>query len=260
MVKKALVSMADLEKAMAVSAEQEAAAEKSAMTNNISTKGKKFKLGDEVLGDTLTCVVLGTVFENSFYDGVYDPDNPLPPACFAIGEDEDDLYPDETGPDIQAESCQECPHNEWGSADIGEGKKCKNGRRLAVYAYGEDGLYVDQIAILKLSPTSLKHWSGYAKSVANRLKRPTWGVVTEFNFDANSDWPVVIPTMVEKIGTVEEIEAIKEGIELAQQLLNEPYDVSGYVDPADRKKARTSKKKTTKKKFASKKKARSKVS
>src|ERR1039458_4189621 len=75
-----------------------------------------------VPGNKLEAVVLAHCFENSFYEGKYDSDNPVPPICFAFGVAmpgmkpeqletiEADMKPHEKSSKPQASSCAVCPH------------------------------------------------------------------------------------------------------------------------------------------------------
>jgi hypothetical protein len=88
--------------------------------------------GSPVPGNALDVVVVDSVLENQLYLGKYNPDVVQVPDCFAFGRNEKDMVPHKDSANPQADSCAECPHNEWGSADTGKGKKCGNVRRLAL--------------------------------------------------------------------------------------------------------------------------------
>jgi hypothetical protein len=88
------------------------------------------------LGDTdgpIDVVILDFVAKNVYYDPSkpFDRDNITPPICGAIGFDvNDNLIPQADAPDLQAETCKECPLNQFGSR--GKGKACQNRRVAAV--------------------------------------------------------------------------------------------------------------------------------
>ena len=69
----------------------------------------------------------------------------------------------------------------WGSdPEGGKGKACKNVRRLAIIAATDlDKIDKAEVAIAKLSVTSVKNWSTYANQVANALHLPPLGIITE---------------------------------------------------------------------------------
>jgi hypothetical protein len=139
------------------------------------------------------------VLENVYYEGDYDPDNPSAPTCYAFGRDEKDMAPHpkvvEAGTAV-SEKCSGCPNNEFGSADKGRGKACKNTRRLALLpagTYDERGKLklIDDpdvhaaasIRFMKLPVTSVKGFAGFVKAVSSTLKMPPHGIVTKVSVE-----------------------------------------------------------------------------
>lgn len=149
----------------------------------ISFKGGDMTIdGVDVEGNALRCVILETVQENHFYDTEYDPDQPASPICYAFGSDPDEMKPHEASPQPQCDSCAECPHNEWGSADKGKGKACSNVRRIAVMA--EDGLDDPdnaEVRFAKIPVMSVKNLAKYVKDLDRLYELPPLGVVTEMS-------------------------------------------------------------------------------
>jgi len=157
-----------------------------------SISGGQLKFNDAPIpGNEMVVIIADHILENVFYAEDYDPDSPAGPVCFAFGRDDKTLAPVvEDVTKVQAEACQGCPQNEWGSADRGSGKACRNSRRLALLAAGtivkgeaEMNLDAEQydaatIGFLRLPVTSVKGWASYVKSVAGSLKRPPHGVFT----------------------------------------------------------------------------------
>lgn len=127
----------------------------------------------------INLVIVDFVAANNFYDGPYDPNNISPPACFAIGLNPTELAPSDNSPVKQATSCAVCPLNAFGSD--GKGKACKNTRVLAVLPPG--ATKDTPLWVLKTSPTAIKPFDAYVKSVANSFELPPIGVVTEISFD-----------------------------------------------------------------------------
>jgi len=173
-----------------------------------STSGGVLKFNDSPLPDNkMVVVVLDSMIENVFYEGAYDADNPTPPVCYAFGREEEGLIPhaDVTErQDTKEEGCGTCEHNEWGSADTGKGKACKNQRRLAIISAGnvvngeaeiaeEPEFYENgDLGFLKLPVTSVKGWSAYVKKLTGALKRPPFGVFTLISLvpDAKSQFKI----------------------------------------------------------------------
>lgn len=150
---------------------------------------KMFKLPDGSKVPELEAVIVDFVTVHSFYERPYDPKNILPPGCFAVGLNPKDLTPVQESPNLQAETCQVCPMNEFGSA--GEGKACKNSRRLALLPLNEAGDDVDpeaEILILDVSPTALKGFDAYVQGVSRTFQMPPVGVITTITLDPNVEY------------------------------------------------------------------------
>lgn len=167
-------------------AKDEAALEPTSTAKTISTKGGTFTVDGADVGTTLDGVILDWVFENHIYGERFDPDSPASPICYAFGRKEADMAPHGEAENPQCSACADCPANQWESADVGRGKACKNARRLAImtasdFLEGPEAIAKAEVRVLKLSPSSLKAWSGYVKSLADELKRPTFGVITQIS-------------------------------------------------------------------------------
>lgn len=120
-------------------------------------------------------VIVDYTTQHKYWSGRYDPNNIVPPDCFAIGKNVKDLAPSQNSHEPQADKCVGCPMNEFGSS--GNGKACKNTRVLAVLPpdAGPDA------AIMKLvvSPSGLKAFDNYVAGLAAKMKTLPIGVVTE---------------------------------------------------------------------------------
>jgi hypothetical protein len=174
-----------LEKELAKYA-QEAAAQAPVVSGRyISTQGGHFSYQGANLGDQLSVVVLDTAYDNAFYTEAFDPDNPQPPVCFAIGKIEADLKPSAQAPKPQAARCAECRYNQFGTAEVGKGKACKNVIRLALLPYDASGNLKDaESALLKLMPTAVRPWGAYVRKLTALEGRPPFGVVTHLKIVA----------------------------------------------------------------------------
>jgi len=194
--------------------------------NKIRTKGKNFILpdGTETPGP-LELVIVDFTTVNKFYEGKYDPKNIAPPACFAIGVNPRSMTPSPNSPNLQADSCQGCPMNEFGSS--GEGKACKNGRMLAVLPPEADDK--TDLWILEVAPTGIKGFDGYVGSVARTFQMPPVSVVTTVSLDENVDYPRL---MFGNPVPNENLEVCFARQAEAQELLRVEPDVSGYKAPA----------------------------
>ena len=257
---KSVVSMADLEKKMAVHASSQKARINQPAGQNISTRNSRFAYKQEVIGKTLRAVVVDFIHCNAWYDSAFDPDNPTPPACFAFSPDGEEMEPFAQSPLKQADFCNGCELNAWGSAEVGRGKACKNQYRLALIAPEEmtpDVITEAEIAVLTLAPTSLKNWDHMVRGLEDQLNRPCYGVVMEFGFDEEDD-NIITCTVDSVIKNAPALAAVMDRVDAARDLLMEPFDVSGYKPPSQRTKKKTAKKggrKKVAKKKATKKKA-----
>ena len=240
-------ALVDIQKQLMADAEKEAESiGASGASTFLSTDGKSFSLGELDLGETLTVVILDTCLENAYYDRPYSRGESSPPACFATGKAKyaDDLIPDDESPDQQSDVCENCPHNEWGSAQNGKGKACRNSRRLALFAYDDQGLQTDEMVMLRISPTGLARYNSFAKKVTQRLKKPTYAIVTELSFIEKETYPTVTFKCVQELSDVE-IATVLEHKDDAEAMLLEGYDVSNYEPPSGNTRKRQSTKKTT---------------
>jgi hypothetical protein len=192
-------AVAKWDEELARQAKLASAMEESTATGNFfSLKGGILAFNDApVPNNEMAVVVLDGVLENVYYEGKYDPDNIQGPKCFAFGRDEKTMEPHkivvEAGNSMAGASglCQGCEMNEWGSADTGRGKACRNTRRLAMVAAGtfeagrfkafndEEQLEKAGIAYMKLPVTSVKGYAAFVKQIANALNRPPHAIYTK---------------------------------------------------------------------------------
>src|ERR1700731_2525784 len=161
-----------------------------------STRGGILALNDAAVpNNQMAVVIVDSVLENVFYESEYDPDNPAVPTCFAFGRDEATMAPPpnvvERG-QAQNATCRGCPMNEFGTADKGRGKACRNTRRIGLIpagdltadgrfkAFDEDDHFASAaVAFLKLPVTSVKGYANFVKQVAGALKRPPHGIFSK---------------------------------------------------------------------------------
>jgi hypothetical protein len=216
----------DVAALLAQAAENQSAAETSTIPF-ISPKGKKFTLGEEKLGTSLSVVILADVFDHAWYDKAYDADVISPPACFAIGKDISTMAPNPISPMPQAALCSECPMNEFGSK--GKGKACRNGRRLLVAAVTDGIPDLGNVAIINISPTALKGYARYSKSLATVKKLPTWAVITKLGFDEDAAYPQIVASYESLLDGPHINQIAARLVEFAEAVAV-PYDVSGFVE------------------------------
>lgn len=158
---------------------KEAAASEVVSGRFISCRGAQFSFNGTTLKNPLDVIVMQHAHENAYYEGEWDPDAPAAPVCFALSIDGKDMKPHELSAKPQHPKCAGCPKNEFGTADKGKGKACKNTRRLALMMPGQlDNPIEAEIAYLRPPVTSVKGWSDYVNGLASALKLPPYAVTT----------------------------------------------------------------------------------
>jgi hypothetical protein len=188
-------------------------------SNRISLRGGRFRemVGGEqvnVKSDGVLNVVIvnAAKLSRTFYQGVYDPENPTPPTCWS---------PDTQAPAAevpadarQASRCMDCPQNIKGSGQ-GESRACRFNQRIAIVLEGA----LDTVYQLQLPATSLfgeaKDGKMGMQAYARYLKAhktPSIAVVTQMYFDENSDTPKLFfkPVRPLEEAELQQVVAIKD--------------------------------------------------
>ena len=171
--------------------------------------------GAPLANNQMAVVVIDYILENVYYPGKYDPENRGGPKCFAFGRTAgENMVPHAQAAEPQSKDCETCPHNEWGSADTGRGKACKNTMRLAMISAGSldinanfvpidnpEHFETDGIAYMRLPVTSVKGFSTMVTQVAGVMKRPPYGIFSRVHIepDAKSQFKVLFEPL-DKIG------------------------------------------------------------
>lgn len=242
--------------------------EQAGVGKTLSIRNSKFKFEGADLGNEISVILLDYVFVNQFFKGKFDPDNRQPPACFAMAENELDLVPLPSSPEIQngGDPCESCWANEFESDDAGRGKACKNGRRIAVMsaeAWEDDDFadYIDSEAVgyLTLPPTTNPTWRAYVNKLGKTAKLPVWGVITTLSFDPEVDYPKLEFTATAKLQDILDEAGAKKLFALRDEIHDELRavpDFSGYEaeDSPNKKTAKKRRKVVAKKAPARKKK------
>ena len=205
------------------------------------SQSKKFKFPSGAEDDAFGGVIVDFVVTREYYPDAYDKDNIVPPTCFAISPIIKGMAPSPNSPVIQNPAdkggCDKCPMNQWESARTGRGKACKEGRKLAILPPPEEGENIAEtpIWVMKLSPTALKAFDGYANQVGKEYDGGPVTVITDFSFDSSLDYPSVRFKVGEPNQVLAEHFARTE--EAVTLLMVEP-DVSNYGQEPPPKAAR----------------------
>lgn len=223
-VKKQSTALVSWESELAQEAEI-AASEEQKGGSYISTRSGQLSYGGNAIpGNEIDVIILDYVFENAYYPEKFDADNPASPVCFAFAKKEVELAPHEDSEEPQHTQCEGCPRNEFGTADTGRGKACKNGRKLALVTSDSlDSLEDAQVALMNIPATSVKGWATYTQQIALAAKRPSYAVVTRISLtpDKNTQFKIGFK-MVELIDK-EYIEALRNKRAQVDALLRTPY-------------------------------------
>jgi len=200
-------------------------------TNSISVKDKMFSFPDGTVDPgPIQIVIVDYLSKNMFYQGKWDPKNPQPPVCFAIGTKPKELIPSANSPEAQCSDCASCALNQFGSD--GDGKACKNTRFLAVLP--ADAEADTPIMTLSVSPTAIKNFDAYVATIAKLFQAPPLKVITEVSFHPEKTHAQLVfgnpqpnPDYATHFARREE----------ARVLLNTEPDTSSYVSEKPKKRA-----------------------
>lgn len=194
--------------------------------------------GAPLPGNQAAVVIVDSIIEYTYYEGDYDPDNPQSPAAYAFGRDEETIrWHENSIPEYAGELCKDSDINQWGSAEKGRGKACKNSRRLALIPAGsynakgdlemfdddEEHFRKTPIAFMKLPVTSVKGYSTFVKQVSGALRRPPHGVFTRISVvpDPKTQFKVLFEVL-DKIPN-ELMGAVMQRHTEAQSIIEFPY-------------------------------------
>ncbi len=184
------------------------------------TQDKQFRLpnGDASQGP-IEAVIVDFISANVFYKEGFDEDKMGPPDCFALNAEPSLLVPSPRSPDKQAETCSNCPNNQWGTGPRGKGKACKNTRVLAVMPPDADANTPPWI--IKVSPTAIKGFDDYVRGLISKKVAPLQ-LVTAIGFDKNVKYPSLTFSAVRPLSANEFPIFAQKVVEANKRLLTEP--------------------------------------
>jgi hypothetical protein len=176
-------------------AEADSLASSSISIPRVSLRGRKFRLvegGEEIRkpSDELNAVILAVepgagLFIKTFYEGTYNSGDSSPPTCASS----DGIAPDGWVTTPQAQRCQTCPKNQFGSATSRSGKKskaCRDSKRVWL-ALPED---IDgTVFAMGIPVTSLKNVSEYGRELKTN-GYPISAVITQITME-DSEFPML---------------------------------------------------------------------
>jgi hypothetical protein len=176
-----------------------------------------------VENNPLKGIVLAQQPERAYYAGAYSPSSKELPACFSL----DMVAPHENSSEPQAESCARCPMNQFGSADQGGGKGCKEGVKLAIVPLdGVDGpIYVTK----KISWSSTKIWRNVAGSLDGALA--TYAMKMTNKPDPRTQYKLAFDMQPLPVNDNQLMERIVSRLDEAEALVSLPYPAAEEEAP-----------------------------
>lgn len=195
-----------------------------------------------VPGNQMGVIILDAVLERTYYTEEFDPENPAPPTCFAFGREDDEMSPHENvvkAGQEQHPTCSGCEWDQWGSADKGKGKACRQVRRVALIPAGtfdaqgrfssilEESHYKDAaMGYLKVPVTSVKTYAGYVRQVATTMRRPPFAMFTKVS--VRPDPKTQVAVNFEALGEVplNLLDTLLKRVNLAKAEIEFPYDLT----------------------------------
>lgn len=204
--------------------------------DKIKISNKQFKLPTGDTLDFLDIVIVDFVYFNTFYEGAFDPNNIVPPNCFAIHPEPKGMIPSANSPDCQHEACTGCWANEFGSS--GKGKACQN--RVIMAVLPSDATEDTPFSILDISPTAIKGFSSYVAGVARGLQRLPYGVITHVECNPATKHDVALfsdpqPFDMEDEEQAAFVQMVRGRREEARERLMTEPDVSAFKAANDKK-------------------------
>ncbi len=136
--------------------------------------------GQPVKDNRFVAAVLSVVKAKSYWASEYEPDVAATPSCYAFHPTtEAEMTPHAAAPDKQAERCPTCPHNAFGTAERGNGKRCKDEVRLMLVLPDQTGGVGAESRMLSVPAGSFKNWSAYLMKLRD-MEQSIHSVLTEF--------------------------------------------------------------------------------
>lgn len=204
----------------------ESASSGAGSSKKIGTRGGVFTIdGAQVDGNVLNCVVLGWVFDVTYYEGGFDPDDIIPPTAFAIGPNEKTLvWAEGSHPDYAGKELKTSPVFQWGSADKGRGKAAKSRRRLLVISEGDldEDIAAAEVRKLMVPVTSSSDWDAYVKQVAAHGRDPA-GVLTEIKIAPHPKYQFTLSFKMLGLIDDDSVMAVLDKADTIQEDLLAPY-------------------------------------
>lgn len=225
----ALAKMEDWEIELAEKAKAEVATEVLGIPR-ISHRGGILKTpdGKKVEGNKIPLAIITYGLVKTYYAEAYDPNaEGQTPDCYAFATAEPGaeakMMPHAQARSPQSpEGCATCPHNRFGTAEKGNGKRCSDKRRVLAVVEVKDkkSIQAAQVCQFEIPPGSLRNWGNYLKSlkeiVASGNVRQ---VLTEFSAEPSETGAHVLTFKpIGKLAKEQALALIEKGKQMEQEL------------------------------------------
>lgn len=183
------------------------------------SQDKKFIFPDDTESPgPLDLIIVDFVYRNEYYPGAFNRKELVAPTCFAVSPEQASLVPTDHSPKKQAEKCNECQWDRWGSSPQGDGKACKNTIYMAVLQ--PDATSDTPMFVIKTSPTAIRPFNVHVANVGRKARLPLWAVLTRLSFDPNVSYPSLRFELLGANRVLDETKARRE--DARYRLLQEP--------------------------------------
>jgi len=146
------------------------------------SQDKQFIFPDDTMAPgPIDLIVVDFVYRNEYYLGAFNRKEIQAPACFAVSPEQNNLVPTDNSPKKQADRCDKCQWDKYGSSAQGDGKACKETVYLAVLT--PDATEDSPLYVLKTSPTAIRPFNQHVAKVGRMISLPIHAVVTRVFFD-----------------------------------------------------------------------------
>lgn len=191
--------------------------------NFISFRGGAPSLGGVNLPNPLPLVLLAYGYERTYYSKAYQPDVLSSPDCYSF----DGETPHEKANVPQSDRCATCRFNEFGSAQNGKGKGCKEGARFAaIHADALESPEKIAAATIVQGRLSVLNSKGFRQYVGffEEAEQPVWASVTQMSVtpDSKSQYAVHFSNVVADLDDTD-LDAIAARVDEAEKLLTQAY-------------------------------------
>jgi len=192
----------------------------------ISLQGGRIRYRDTDLGNSIEVVIIATLASRAWYSSGFQPNNITPPDCYSF----DMESPHPASGDKQSASCAECELNQFGTAENGKGKACKEGYRIALMhadavRKGASKIAAADIPSLRLSVSASKTFGKFLAGLASRYDGIPFAVIALLEVEPDSKFQYAASWSVVEELDADTVEALGGRFEESLRMLTSPYPV-----------------------------------